>query len=294
MLRVLLASFALVALSVAAQAEALRPLAAEEPDPVAEARAAAVEAYLAGGVPLERIETGERVAAPAGGGVFGWLSVRLQVWYPALEGDLRSGGDSLDLDELGLDENEIALLPEIHISLGSVGIRLDGFMFETDGEENVDHTFTFAGIDFDVNERVRSTLELSNVRVLSTLRVAGGDVFELHIQGGVSVFFFDGRLEGDSSGTATESAIVPIPVLGILARAKIGPVLLELDVTGLVIDYGEIRGTTFDARFSVGYTFLKVVAVRAGFRIVTIDGEAEDIDIDARLSGFFVGASVQF
>jgi hypothetical protein len=108
------------------------------------------------------------------------------------------------------------------------------------------------------------------------------------------VFFFDGRLEGDSSGTATESAIVPIPVLGILARAKIGPVLLELDVTGLVIDYGEIRGTTFDARFSVGYTFLKVVAVRAGFRIVTIDGEAEDIDIDARLSGFFVGASVQF
>ncbi len=38
----------------------------------------------------------------------------------------------------------------------------------------------------------------------------------------------------------------------------------------------------------------KIVAVRAGYRLVAIDGTIEGFNVDGTLDGFFVGASVNF
>ena len=90
------------------------------------------------------------------------------------------------------------------------------------------------------------------------------------------------------------SAPVPVPALGVLGQAKFGPVLLEVEVSGLTASYGDFDINYIDAQASVGVQFLKIVAVRAGYRMVWIDGTIEGYSVDGLLDGFFVGASLNF
>ena len=120
-----------------------------------------------------------------------------------------------------------------------------------------------------------------------------GGPIAIYLQGGLTYYRLEGTVTS-ASFSATDTADVPIPVGGILAQAKIFGLLVEVDVTGLVVEYGGVEGSVFDVKLSVGYAFAKVMAVRGGYRIVRFDGGDGDFDIDTTLDGFFFGASITF
>jgi hypothetical protein len=235
------------------------------------------------------------LSAAAQGGVMGWASLRLDAWYPALDGDLNDeSGNSASLSDLGIDDNEVVLVPRALLSFGGVGLLIDAWRFQTDGDGTIEDTFTFGGVDFVVSEDVHTDVDITNIRGLLTVPVVATDFLRISLLGGISYYDFNVTVTGESSGSGSVTAPVPVPLLGILGQAKFGPVLLEVEVSGLTFEYGDYDINYFDLQASVGISLFKVVALRGGYRVVAIDGTIEGYSIDGTLSGFFVGASLNF
>lgn len=256
----------------------------------------AVENYLADAplVPLPATSDAYLNAA-AQGGVMGWASLRLDVWFPSLDGDLNDvSGNTASLEDLGIEDTEVVVVPRALLSFGGVGLLIDAWKFETDGNGTINDTFTFGGIDFTVSENVQTDVDIMNVRGLMTLPIVSTDFLRISLLGGISYYDFNVTVTGETSGTGSVTAPVPVPLAGILGQAKLGPFLLEVEVSGLTFDYGDYDISYLDLQASVGITLFKIVAVRAGYRLVSIDGTIEGYSVDGTLDGFFVGASLNF
>jgi hypothetical protein len=255
-----------------------------------------VDAYLAtdGGAPTAR-PSDTFLSAAAGGGIMGWGSFRLDAWFPSLKGTIDDGsGDSASLSQLGMDSTETTVVPRALLSLGGVGVLFDGYLFKTQGDGTITGTFNFGGIDFVVNENVHTKVDLTNLRAILTVPVVNNDFLRVSLLGGISYYSFDVTVTGETSGTGSVTAPVPVPILGVLGQAKVGPLLLEAEVSGLTFNYGDYNLDYLDMQMSVGFQFLKIVAVRAGYRYVWFNGTIEGYSLDASLDGFFVGASLNF
>jgi len=257
----------------------------------------AVDAYLqeAAAEPAP-IGSDTRLSAAAQGGVWGWASLRLDLWYPAVDGSVDdAGGGPIDLaGELAIDDNEFAYVPRVLLSAGGVGTLIDAFLFETEGSGALTASVTIGGVTFNASEAVATDFDLNNVRGFLTVPVVKTDFLQIMLLGGLSYYDLHITMTGNVSGSATFAAQVPVPVIGVLGQAKFGPVLLEVEVSGLTISYDVYGLDYLDIQASVGFTFLKIVAVRAGYRYVALNGSIDDVDIDLTLDGFFIGGSVNF
>ncbi|HEX5136887.1 MAG TPA: hypothetical protein VFY93_07950 [Planctomycetota bacterium] len=254
-----------------------------------------VEALLAGTplVAMPRTEGGY-LSAAASGGLLG-TSLRLDVWLPALTGDLEDdAGNSASLSDLNVDGTEVVLVPRAFVSLGGVGFLVDAWRFQTEGDGTINDTFTFGGVDFVVSEDVHTDVDITNVRGLLTLPIVSTDFVKIALLGGISYYDFNVTVTGATSGSGSVSTPVPVPLAGVLGQAKLGPLLLEVEVSGLTFDYGDYNIDYLDVQASVGMTVFKILAVRAGYRLVHIDGTIEGYNVDGTLDGFFIGASLNF
>jgi len=255
-----------------------------------------VSAYIADADPLAiPAASGTYLSAAVQGGVMGWASLRLDVWIPSLNGHLTDdAGNSASMGELGLDNTETVVVPRALLAFGPVGLLIDAYEFKTAGDGTLTGTFNFGGVDFTVAENVHTDVDMTNVRGILTVSVFSTDFLRISLLGGISYYGFDVTVTGQTSGTASVSAPVPVPIIGVLAQAKFGHILLEGEISGLTFDYGDYNIDYLDFQVSVGGTFLKVIAVRAGYRLVSISGTIEGFHVDATLDGFFVGGSVNF
>ena len=241
------------------------------------------------------IQDGDWVSASSDGGLFGWLSFRGGLWYPALDGDMAAVGESVDLDgELALDDNELTPMPQVTITLGPIGLRFDFFLLEYEGDSNINRQFEFGGVEFEVNEDVASRLEINNFRLLGVFTFIKTDSFRFASLAGLSYYQLRGRIVGATTGIAEEEGDFPVPVVGALIQVRISRFTIEVEASGLAIEYGDIDGTVLDFTASLGITVFKIVALRGGYRLVSVDATVEDFDVDAKLDGFFFGASIQF
>jgi len=272
---------------------------------------AAAPAFAADGVrtPLERdVETllaetplqpldlkpREYLSAAASGGLLG-TSLRLDVWFPSLSGHIYDDtGSNASLSDLGLDSTETVLAPRAILSLGGVGVLVDAWRFQTDGDGTLNRTFTFGGIDFTVNEQVHSDVDITNLRGLLMVPIVSTPLFRIALLGGISYYDFHVTVTGALSGTGSVTAPVPVPLVGAIGQAKIGPLLLEAELSGLTFNYGDYNIDYLDLQVSVGLTVFKILAVRAGYRMVYINGTIEGYDVDVTLDGFFIGGSLNF
>lgn len=236
------------------------------------------------------------IVAPPQGGPLGWIMAGAYAWYPSVSGDLSLDGEPVDIeDDLGIDGNDWSLLLQAQVSLGGFGFRFSGLFARIEGSGSLDRTFVFGGVAFDVNEDVDSRLSLNGYRMQTMIPIVRTDHFMLAFVGGLTLFDVDVEIVGSVSGRAEESALVPVPLVGGLVQAKLGRFLLEAELSGFYVDFQGYGATVLDAQFSVGITFLKVAAVRVGYRWVSADVHDDaDFAVDAVMQGFFVGGSVQF
>jgi len=236
------------------------------------------------------------VAATAGGGVFGWLDARASVWYPRLKGDVSdsvAGNISID-STLGLDENEVAIVPQVQVNFWVFGVKLDGYHIEFQGDQTITQTITFQGFTFTISDQVATDFQADNLRLLGMVRFWNSDSVRLWAIVGISYYHVDVTLQSTLAGQASETADLPIPVVGFLGQVRMGPLLLEGEVSGLAIDFGSVQGSIVDFQVSAGLAFLKVANVRAGYRYVYLDGSTSDLSVDVTLDGFFLSVGVTF
>ncbi|MHC4550239.1 MAG: porin family protein [Planctomycetota bacterium] len=249
-----------------------------------------VEGYL-----QEAAFTPDRmVLAPASGGLLGWTTVRTDAWNPKLDGAFGTGVDQITAAELNLDEEEWGPVVEATLSPGRFLFRFDFFTVTYEGQSTLTRTFTFAGITFTISEDVDTRLQIDNYRLLTGFAVVKTSPFRLYLLGGLSFFHAEARLAGAVSGTGEETLDVPVPLLGVLAQAKAGRFLFEVEASGLTISLGDAEADFLDVKASAGLTLFKIVTLRAGYRYVLLDARADDFVVDATLDGFFVGLGFSF
>jgi len=236
------------------------------------------------------------IVAPPTGGPLGWLIVGLYGWYPELDGDVQLGDDAIDIqDDLGITDNEIVIMPQVQVSLGAIGFRLGGFFARFEGSGTVAGSFEFGGVTFDVGEDVDSRVRIDAYRIQTMVPIVRTDFLQIAFLGGLSLYDVDVTIDGSLSGRSEESATIPLPAGGVLVQAKLGPVLLEGEISGFYLEIEGYGGSAIDAQLSVGVTALKVVAVRVGYRFFRVDiHDNSDFNVDVRMQGFFAGVSLQF
>jgi opacity protein-like surface antigen len=235
------------------------------------------------------------VLAPASGGLLGWIALRVDAWYPRLDGHFSdTGGDIIDAAELNLDTNTWGPGAELTLTPSRFFFRFDFYQVSFEGDTTLSRTFTFGGISFTINEDVNARVRVDNYRFLSGFAVVKTAPFRLYVLLGLGYYHLEGRVAGNVSGSAEQSLDVPAPLIGVLAQAKLTRFLFELEVSGLSVSYSDVGADYIDVKASVGITLFKVAMVRAGYRYVLINAHVSDFDADMTLDGFFVGAGVQF
>jgi len=235
------------------------------------------------------------VLAPASGGMVGWIAVRVDAWYPRLDGSFSSlGGDIIDTKELNLDTNAWGPAAEIALTPGRFFFRFDFYQVRFEGDSTLSRTFTFGGLSFTIDEDVNAYVRIDNYRFLSGFAVVKTAPIRLYVLLGLGYYHLEGRIVGAVSGEAEEALDIPAPLIGLLFQAKVTRFVFEVEASGLTISFSDVGADYVDIKASVGITVFKVAMLRLGYRYVLLNGHVDDFDVDVKLDGFFIGAGVMF
>ena len=234
--------------------------------------------------------------AAAGGGIGGWFIPELYFWFPTLRGQIWTNPDyKIDLDsDLGLDDTQVAVLPQLQFSVWRLGLRFTGYRVDFAGAGTIPGPFEFGGVQFQPGENVLSDLSIDNYKVTLLFAIVNLPFLAVYAEGGVSYFGIESTITGQTSGPATESADLPIPVVGVLAQAHVGRWLFELEVDGLSVTVSDTDVDLLEVQASVGFTFFKLFAVHVGYRYTALAGTDGSLSLDSTLDGFYLGASFRF
>ncbi len=217
------------------------------------------------------------------------LGANVSYWDSDLSGDVRNGGDAVDVDndlDLSSDSNAnlsayiehpVPLLPNV---------RLNYTKIEQDGRGDV----SLAGFD-GVQGEVDSSLELTQLDLTLYYEVLDNWV---NLDLGITARDLNGELTvQEVFGTAVSrtevDAVIP---MGYLAAR------FDLPFTGVSVG-GEANVISFDGDSVYDYNAygqfeVALLQLRAGYRQIAIDYEDGDDELDIDLGGPFVSAGVRF
>ena len=227
------------------------------------------------------------------------IGVRGYYWLPGLSGDIKvddSGipGTKLDLkSDLGFDEESyyaleaFAGLGNHHLSLSYyradysgtstvVGIIFNGQPFTGDIKSNMEYDVYDLVYQYDL-------LDLENI-------MAG---FSLGLVAKVKYFDVSLGIESVPPGTSESiDASVPIPMLGLNFHVGIIADLLEFRVLATGSGYG--GGTVLDGMADISLTPFPLMDIHGGYRVFTMDVDADDVEFNYDTSGPYVAVTVSF
>ena len=225
------------------------------------------------------------------------LFPRLGVWDANISGTMSAGTppQSLDLsDDLALEGSTDGFIVYGQISLGFLAIRYSSFFARFEGQNTLTRDISFGGISFTISDDVSSSLEINNYTLMLALRLINLGGFKLYVEGGVSYYQLAGTVTSATFGTGSETADVPVPVIGVLVQQSFKPFFVELEVMGLELAYDDTSGSVLDIQVSVGIRFLRFIAARAGYRYIDFEGKQDDFDVGVVLDGFFFSVGIAF
>jgi outer membrane protein len=218
--------------------------------------------------------------------VLGWR-VGANLWQQQFEGDVASGGASIDLeDDLNYDdesgasyyaqfEHPIPLLPNIMVQYTDLeadatgfvdGIEFDGVVYEGDVSSSMDLTHT----DFTLYYEI-----LDNW---------------VNLDVGVTGRWFDDGIEildqtSQQSGSIDIDHVVPM-FYG-HARFDLPFSGLSLGIEGNYISYND--DTLYDTKLNLGYTFAFGLGIEAGYRYMDFEYDDDDEVADVTIDGVYGG-----
>jgi hypothetical protein len=233
----------------------------------------------------------DQVFAAAHGGLFGFVAIQLNAWFPDVHGDMQAGSDSISLKgDLGIDRADVVVLPVITVNISRFGARIDGFLAEFDGDTSLDRSLNFGGVNFQRGEKVDSEFNVSQVRALFLYAFINSRMFSISGEVGIIGTRIEGTMNGAISGRASRKEDIVLPAIGVLAEAKVLFFAFEAEITGMSLGSGE---TVFDVRVAAAWSPL-FFSFRVGYRYLFLDLESNGFSFEGEMSGFFIGIGFQF
>ena len=232
------------------------------------------------------------------------VGVRAYYWLPGLSGDVKADtsvlpGTKLDLkSDLGFDEESYPAV-EVFAGLGDHHLSLSYYRADYSGTNTLTTTVNFGGTIFDAAAQLNSSLEYDAYDLVYRY-----DLLDLeNIMAGFSlglvakVKYFDGNvsIDGDVGGFPESESVdftVPIPMVGLNLHVGILTDLLELRVLATGISYG--GGTVMDGMADISFTPFPLIDIHGGYRVFTIDVDADDVEFNYDTSGPYVAVTVSF
>ncbi len=222
------------------------------------------------------------------------IGIRGYYWLPGLSGDVTADGDTLDLkSDLGFDEESYYAL-EAFAGLGNHHLSLSYYRADYSGT-NTGVDFTFDGTNF--TGAISSNLEYDVFDLVYQY-----DLLDLeNIMAGFSlglvakVKYFDGNLGIESVPPVQSESVdftVPIPMVGLNLHVGIIADFLEFRVLATGSGYG--GGTVLDGMADISFTPFPLMDIHGGYRVFTVDVEADDVEFNYATSGPYVAVSVSF
>ena len=225
------------------------------------------------------------------------LFPKLGVWDATISGSMSAGTPPQSLsvsDDLGLEGSTDGFIVYGQISLGFLALRYSSFFAQFEGQNTLTRDINFGGIDFTISDNISSSLEINNYTLMLALRLINVVGFKLYVEAGVSYYQLAGNVTSATFGTGSETADIPVPVVGVLIQQSFRPFFVELEVMGLELEYGDTRGSVLDIQASIGIRFLRFIAARAGYRYIDFEGKSDDFEVGIVLDGLFFSVGIVF
>lgn len=208
-------------------------------------------------------------------------------WQQDYDGDIRSGGDRVDLHEdLGIDnddgnvvyfavEHPLPLVPNLLLQRTNLAVR---------NTEQVRRNFTFDSNVYTANESVSADVDLSHTDATFYYELLDNVV---SLDAGLTLRWFDEGIELHSAsglrGQVDIDAVLPMVYLA--GR-------MNLPFTGLYVG-AEANGiayrdaSLFDARISIGYETRIGLGVELGYRTFDLDYDDDDDEANLTVDGAY-------
>ncbi|KAF0244228.1 MAG: hypothetical protein FD180_2738 [Planctomycetota bacterium] len=241
------------------------------------------------------------------------IDVEGRYWFATLSGDLSVDendvdGTSADFHgDLNFDRPEQPLLEGVaRLRLWRVQLRGAYFQAHFEDRRRLESSITFLGFTFTTGRDVDAE---ATVRVgaldANFLIIDEGSAdkigFELGAGVGGRYLGFEGSLRDRETGqeeSVDERAGIPV----VSAYASLGFLnvfRIDAEVAGMYLpsSYPRLHGKFIDASIEARIYLHHFVYLAGGYRFVLLKGQYDsddDVDVDARLQGFFAGIGVSF
>ena len=227
------------------------------------------------------------------GGYFPYTQSKLTLTGPGGQ------GDSLDSDDLGLDDFTSSLWGSFNWRfLPRHQLHLEYFTLDRDGSRSAGRSFNIGGTDVGVGASLDTTMDLGLGRVTYGYSIIQKSNWDLAFNVGFHVVTAKASVTAAGnvsvngmpvlSGSVTESSSTltfPLPHIGGSVAYKFGPKITGV-LTGLIftIDLGEYAGTLIEVDAMVSYQITKHFGIGGGAKYF-------DLNLQDNLSG---GGSAEF
>lgn len=229
-----------------------------------------------------------------------FIKVRAGGWLLFQSGTVQIGDPSggatsiLDLeDTLNQDTSAVSPIGSVAVAIPAIDILIEaGFLGGYSYDGTTTESISFDGTTYTGNVTTETNYTIYEVNALYELVEIS--VFKIHLGGGVRFFDVEADIQGTVGGSQqseNESIFLPIPVLAAGARADLGPnFFVQGRLAGMYL--GEY-GSVLDGSLEVGWDFIRNAGIFAGYRVMTAESEAFDVEFDLTLGGPYAGIELR-
>lgn len=199
--------------------------------------------------------------------------------------------------DLDLDDSS-GLTGELALNWGRSRLSLNYLPISFSGTSTIKIDGAFGGQPFSVGDTVKSDLEIALYDIGYSYYLLNFDTLPIRFQLGpelaikiadTDVLFRN--LDPAAGYTERESALVPIPTIGLRSRIALA------DFLGVVarVGYMKYRDNHFmDAEAQLEYSPLPLFGIYAGYRYFDLKIDESDVNVETEFSGPFGGLMVRF
>ncbi|MEO0511988.1 MAG: hypothetical protein AAF108_03720 [Planctomycetota bacterium] len=215
-------------------------------------------------------------------------------------GDGTAGGpNNIDLDDaLGADPDSTQPIASVEVALPVLDLKIDvGYLGTHELEAQTTQSLSFDGQTFTGNVTTQDTFDLVELNVAyELLELSPSEALGVKVYVGAGMRFVTWRSEisgtvGGSPGSAEDEVFVPLPVVGGGARVDfLNHFYVSADL--YLAEYGDF-GRVTDVEAVLGYDLFRNAGVFVGYRQIIAETDAFDIEFDAQVEGFFIGAELR-
>ena len=231
------------------------------------------------------------------------VGVRGYYWFPVSDGDVavdEAGvlGTKIDFeDDLEMDNGDYPMVEAI-VGFGDHHLSISAMQVDYSGSETLTSQIVFKGETYAISENVKSSLKYDMIDAEYQYDIIDLENILAGFSAGVigKIKWVDGEVEIKSTTTPTlskkETFAAPIPMVGVGVHVALIADILEARIKATGIGYS--GNTLYDIMGDISFTPFPFVDIHGGYRILHLDIDVDDVELNYDMSGPYAAVSVSF